>query len=72
MVEGIEVVGAESLGEVAAMLDGRCEIVPAERGATVGADTAAAAGRFAEDFADVRGRLRSSGRWRSLRRAATT
>ncbi len=36
MVEGIEVVGAESLGEVAAMLDGRCEIVPAERGATVG------------------------------------
>ena len=55
VVEGIEVVGAESLGEVAAMLDGRCEIVPAERGATVGADTAAAAGRFAEDFADVRG-----------------
>ena len=31
VVEGIEVVGAESLGEVAAMLDGRCEIVPAER-----------------------------------------
>lgn len=55
VVEGIEVVGAGSLGEVAAMLDGRCEIVPAERGATVGADTAAAAGRFAEDFADVRG-----------------
>lgn len=55
VVEGIEVVGAESLGEVAAMLDGRCEIVPAERGATVGADAAAAAGRFAEDFADVRG-----------------
>ncbi len=55
VVEGIEVVGAESLGEVAAMLDGRCEIVPAERGATVGADPAAAAGRFAEDFADVRG-----------------
>ena len=52
-VEGIDVLGAGSLKEVMALLNGEAEIVPAVPGAAEPFEVAA--GRYEEDFADVKG-----------------
>ena len=53
VVEGIDVLGAGSLKEVMALLNGEAEIVPAVPGAAEPFEVAA--GRYEEDFADVKG-----------------
>ena len=53
VVEGLEVIGAGSLREVVAYLNGETQITPAV--APAGETAAAQTGRYAEDFADVRG-----------------
>ena len=53
VVEGLEVIGAASLGETVEYLRGRAAIVPAA--ARIPADTAGAADGYPEDFADVKG-----------------
>lgn len=53
VVEGVEVFGAGSLKEVAAFLNGEAEIAPAVAAADKTA--VAEAGRYDEDFADVKG-----------------
>ena len=53
VVEGIDVIGVESLRETLAWLGGEQEIAPAR--AAEAEPFEEAAGRFAEDFADVRG-----------------
>ncbi len=53
VVEGVEVFGADSLKEVAAFLNGEAEIAPAVAAADKTA--VAEAGRYDEDFADVKG-----------------
>ncbi len=53
VVEGIDVVGAASLAEVADMLNGRTPITPAVGGMLPAADDDK--GIYAEDFADVKG-----------------
>ena len=52
-VEGIDVLGAGSLKEVMALLNGEAEIEPAVPGAAEPFEVAA--GRYEEDFADVKG-----------------
>ena len=53
VVEGIDVLGAGSLKEVMALLNGEAEIEPAVPGAAEPFEVAA--GRYEEDFADVKG-----------------
>ncbi|MDE5694415.1 MAG: YifB family Mg chelatase-like AAA ATPase, partial [Alistipes sp.] len=53
VVEGLEVIGAGSLREVVAYLNGETQITPAV--VPAGETAAAQTGRYAEDFADVRG-----------------
>ena len=55
VVEGIDVLGAGSLKEVMALLNGEAEIVPAVPGAAEPFEVAA--GRYEEDFADVKGQI---------------
>lgn len=57
VVDGIEVVGAESLRQVVACLNGDEPIAPTTAPAAAAAD--ASEGRYAEDFADVRGQARA-------------
>ena len=53
VVEGIDVLGAGSLKEVMALLNGEAELEPAVPGAAEPFEVAA--GRYEEDFADVKG-----------------
>lgn len=53
VVEGIDVVGVASLGELAEMLDGRAPITPVSGG--IATAESEVLNRYAEDFADVKG-----------------